>query len=252
MAGTAYLDDSIADQWQSAYETVDVLAKEYPTREDVLAAEPDFVYASYASAFDPKVAGTPEDLESAGIASYLSPFGCDDEAERPAPSWDAVWKEVDAVATAFGVPERSEEFRTAQQDLLDGLAETGAGEGMNVLWYDSGDKTPLVGAGGSGPQLVLDAVGATNIYEDLEGGWGDGTWEKVIAADPDAIVLADASWSSAQDKIDYLENDPLLSQLPAVKAKAYVTVAYSESTPGVRLADGAASVSEQLETIAGR
>ena len=87
MAGTAYLDDPEPPaRWVEAYASVPVLSKEYPTREELLAAEPDFVYASYVSAFDPKVAGTPEELDGLGIGSYLSPFGCGDDAERPEPS----------------------------------------------------------------------------------------------------------------------------------------------------------------------
>ncbi|MBD3916934.1 ABC transporter substrate-binding protein [Nocardioides hwasunensis] len=250
MAGTAYLDDAVPAKWEAAYDSVDVLAKEYPTREDLLAAQPDFVYASYGSAFESKVAGTQDELDDTGIASYLSPFGCDDQGERPEPSFDAVWDEVEAVATAFGVPDKADELRTSQQELLDGLAETDAGDGLSVLWFDSGDKTPFVGAGDGGPQLVLDAVGADNIFGDLEGNWADATWEKVVAAGPDVIVLADAAWSTADDKIAYLESDPVLKQLGAVQAKAYVTVPFSESTPGVRLADGAASVSDQLEKLA--
>jgi iron complex transport system substrate-binding protein len=250
LAGTAYLDDAVPAKWQAAYESVDVLAKEYPSREDLLAAQPDFVYASYGSAFDAKVAGTRDELDASGTPSYLSPFGCEEADDRPEPSFDAVWDEVGSVATAFGVPERADALVAEQRDLLAGLEETAAGEGLDVLWFDSGDRTPYVGAGGGGPQLVLDAVGATNVFGGLDGGWADGTWEKVVAANPDVIVLADASWSSAEDKIDYLEADPVLRQLDAVAAEAYVVVPFSETTPGVRLADGAASVSDQLLELA--
>lgn len=250
LAGTAYLDDAVPPKWQDAYESVEVLAKEYPTREDLLAVRPDFVYASYGSAFDTKVAGTQDELDASGTASYLSPFGCEEDADRPEPDFDAVWDEVEAVGAAFGVPDEAAEVRTAQQELLDGLGGTAAGDGLSALWFDSGDKTPYVGAGGGGPQLVLDAVGARNIFGDLDGGWADGAWEEVVAADPDVIVLADAAWSTADEKIAYLESDPVLKQLDAVKDSAYVVVPFSESTPGVRLADGAASVSDQLEKLA--
>ncbi|NYE36673.1 iron complex transport system substrate-binding protein [Nocardioides cavernae] len=252
MAGTAYLDDAIPAKWADAYDAVEVLSKEYPTREDLLAVQPDLVYASYGSAFDGKVAGTRAELEESGTSSYLSPFGCEEAADRPDPTFEAVWDEIDAVATAFGVPERSEQLRTDQQALLDELATSGAGADLDVLWFDSGDKTPYVGAGGGGPQLVLDAVGATNVFADLDGGWAEASWERVVAADPDVIVLADAGWSSAEDKIEHLEGDPVLSQLDAVRDGAYVVVPFSESTPGVRLADGAASVSDQLQQLASR
>lgn len=250
MAGTAYLDDpEPAAAWAEEYASVPVIAKEYPTREELLATRPDFVYASYTSAFDPEVAGPQGDLEADGVASYLSPFGCADQADIPATTFEAVWDEIDAVATAFGVADRGADIRAEQERTLAELGDEGAGAGLDVLWYDSGDKTPLVGAGSSGPQLVLDAVGATNLYADVEDGWADGSWEEVVAADPDAIVLADASWSTAAEKRAYLEKDPVLSQLTAVREGRFATVPYSMGTPGVRLVDGASTLAEQLSAL---
>ncbi|GAA4688827.1 ABC transporter substrate-binding protein [Nocardioides nanhaiensis] len=250
LTGTAYLDDAVQPTLQQAYEAVPVLAAEYPTQEQLLAAQPDFAYASYASALEATAVGTPAELEQLGVASYLSPFGCAEDADRPAASFDAVWVEVDDVAAAFGVPERAEQLREEQEQELTDVERAGAGEGTRVLWYDSGDKTPYVGAGDGGPQLVLDAVGATNVFGELAGSWADGSWEDVVAADPDVIVLADAAWSGAAEKRAYLERDPVLRELTAVREGRFVTVPFSESTVGVRLVDGAASVAEQLERLA--
>ncbi|MFI2612509.1 ABC transporter substrate-binding protein [Kitasatospora sp. NPDC018619] len=246
MAGTAYLDDAVPEKWQAAYDSVPVLSRDYPTKEKLLAARPDFLYASYSSAFTGKVAGTREELRGQGIASYLSPFGCSDRSLVPPTTWSAVWGELDDVARAFGVPERAAAIRREQEQQLAGLTATAAGRGLKVLWFDSDTRAPFVGAGHGGPQLVLDAVGARNVFGDLPGGWQNVSWEKVVAADPDAIVLADAGWDTAQSKIEYLEHDPVLSGLTAVRRKAFVVVPFSESTPGVLLADGAARVSAGL------
>lgn len=250
LAGTAYLDDAVPEKWKAAYDSVPVLSAEYPKQEEFLAAEPDFAYASYSSAFEKGTIGTQDELaEDDHIASYVSPFGCDDKEKRPPQTMESVWDEIDGIAAAFGVPDRAAELRAEQQRQLAELAEAKAGDGITVFWYDSGDKTPFVGAGGGGPQLVLEAIGATNIFADLDGSWGEGNWENVVAADPDVIVFADAGWSTAADKQAYLEKDPVLSQLSAVKNKAYVTVPFSESTVGVRLVDGAISVAEQLSGL---
>ncbi|CAM3226434.1 ABC transporter substrate-binding protein [Nocardioides dubius] len=249
LAGTAYLDDAVPAKWKAAYDAVPVLAKEYPTHEAFLASEPDFAYASYASAFEPKVAGSPAELDRAGIASYLSPFGCDDKAQRPEVSFDSVWEEVTQVASALGHPENATTLIDEQRRTLAGLEEAAAGDDLDVFWYDSGTKTPFVGGNSGGPQLVLDAIGADNIFDDLDGAWGDGNWEDVIAADPDVIVLADAAWDSADDKIAYLSKDPVLKSLTAVKNKAFVTIPFSESTAGVRLVDGAGSVAAQITEL---
>lgn len=249
MAGTAYLDEAIAEQWQDAYDTVPVLSEEYPTNEEFLAAEPDFAYASYVSAFDPKVAGTQAELDDLGIASYLSPFGCEDDAERAEPTFDAVWAEIEDIGTLFGVGDVAEDVVADQQATLAELEESAPGEGLSAVWYDSGTKTPLVGAGGSGPELVMDSVGLENVFADLDGGWADGSWEDVVATDPDVIIVVDAAWDSAQSKIEYLRSDPVLSELTAVAEDRLVTVSYAEGTPGVRMVDGVATVAEQVEAL---
>lgn len=250
MAGTAYLDDQVSDQWSEAYESVPVLAKEYPTREKFLQAAPDFAYASYSSAFESKAVGTRSELKSDGITSFVSPFGCPDEKDRPEATFEAAWDEVEDVAAIFGVPDRGAQLIDEQKAALDKIEQTEAGKGLSVLWYDSGDKTPFVGTGGGGPQLVLDAVGATNVFADTKDkGWADGSWEKVLEVDPDVIVLADASWSTAKEKQKYLESDSVLSQLSAVKDKQFTTVPFAASTPGIRLVEGAQSVSDQFADL---
>lgn len=246
LVGTAYLDDAVPQKWRAAYDAVQVLSEEYPDNETLLKAEPDFVYGSYASAFGDDAAGPREELKLLGIGSFLSPFSCDESA---AVSFASVWKEVADVAKVFGVAERAVALEEDQRKTLAELAERAPGKGLDVFWFDSGDKTAFAGAGQGGPQLILDAVGATNVFADLEGGWADVSWEKVVKADPDVIVLADASWSTADAKIAMLAKDPALRQLRAVRQKAYVVLPFAETTPGVRLSDGAVSVGEQLADL---
>lgn len=249
MAGTAYLDDAVPEKWRTAYDSVEVLSEEYPDHETLLKAEPDFVYGSYSSAFGDEAAGSQQELEELGIGSFLSLFGCDESRLSADVSFGSVWQEISIVAEVFGVSDRGEALEAEQQRQLNELETAAPGEGLDVFWFDSGDKTAFAGAGEGGPQLVLDAVGATNVFGDLEGGWADVSWERVVKADPDVIVLADASWSTAEDKIAMLENDPVLKDLRAVKGEAYVVLPFSETTPGVRLADGAVAVGDQLADL---
>ena len=246
MVGTAYLDDKVPARWADAYAKIKVLAEKYPSKESFLAAGPDFAYASYASAFTEKNIGTREELKTELVSTYLSPFGCPKGVTQAPGTLDAAWSEVTDVAKIFGVPERAATLVDAQKASFAKLKEQAAGKGKSVLWYDSGDKELFAGAGKGGPQIVLDTIGATNIFSGEDGGWATVSWEKVVAADPDVIVLADASWSTAASKIAYLEADPVLSKLKAVKAKAFVTVPFSESTPGIRLVDGATTVADQI------
>ncbi|WP_203337356.1 ABC transporter substrate-binding protein [Nocardioides limicola] len=249
LAGTAYLDDEIAEQWQEAYDAVPVLADQYADSETILAAGADLVIGSWISAFSDEAAGSREALRDSGIASYLSPFSCEDPDARAAVNFDSVWAEIADIATALGVPERAEQLKADQQDALARLADQAPGAGLNMFWYDSGDKSAYAGTGDGGPQIIIDAVGGTNIFADVPGSWADVSWERVVAADPDVIVLADAGWSSAQDKITHLGNDPVLSQLRAVEAGAFVIVPFSETVPGARMLQGVERVAAQLADL---
>jgi len=242
---------------------VKVLSPEYPDHESILDTRPDFIYASYDGAFDKGVAGTPKDLADLGIGSYTSPLGCADAAPRSEVSFDTVWDEVDTIAVdtiagvdssgVFGVQDRAAQISADQEQSLAMLAKQGIGQDTSVFWYDSGDRTAFAGAGEGGPQLILDTVGATNLFADLDGGWADVSWEKVIDADadadPDVIVLGDASWSSAGDKIALLKKDPALRKMTAVRDEQFVILPFSETTPGVRLADGAQTVADGLAAL---
>lgn len=249
LTGTAYIDDEVPARWKKAYDSVAVLSKEYPDHETLLNAKPDFVYGSYSSAFDKKNAGTPADLQELGIGSYTSPFGCGENKPSVEVSFESVWDEVDTVANVLGIPDRAVKIRSDQGKTLATLADEKVGAGTEVFWFDSGEKTAFAGAGEGGPQLILDAIGATNIFADVEGGWADVSWERVVKADPEVIVLADADWSSADDKIALLKKDPALRGLTAVREERFVILPFSETTPGVRLADGARAVADGLADL---
>ena len=49
MVGTAYIDDEILPEYQAAYGSVPVLAEEYPSKEVIMAQDPDFIYGGFRS-----------------------------------------------------------------------------------------------------------------------------------------------------------------------------------------------------------
>ncbi len=247
MVGTAYLDDTIAPQWQAAYAQVPALdEKDYPSREALLETKPDLVLSSYSSAFDDKAVGSQESLGELGVATYVSPFGCKDKSQRPPIAWDSIATEITDYGTLFGRESEADAVVAQMRETLAGIESTAPARGKSIFWYDSNTDTPFVGGNAGGPQLIIDAVGGTNVFADLDGAWADGSWETVLKADPDVIVLADASWDTAEEKKNYLRGDPALKDLKAVRDNSFVVVPFSTTTPGPRLIEGATLVSEQL------
>lgn len=248
MVGTAYLDDEILPELADAYAAIPVLSEGYPSSEVLLAAEPDFVYGSYRSAFGPDAAGDRDGLAGAGIGSYNSPAACPDRPADFVLTTDVMFQEIADIGTIFGVSDRAEALIAEQQALLDGAQFDGAAD-VTVAWWDGGLDAPSVGACCGAPGLLMRALGVANVFEELPGGWADASWEAFVDADPDVIIIIDAEWSTADDKIAHLRNDPALSAMAAVEGERFVIVPFSATTPGVRVVPAIAQLSTDISAL---
>ncbi|WP_127505640.1 ABC transporter substrate-binding protein [Actinoplanes solisilvae] len=229
MAGTAYLDDKVLPDFADAYGKIPVLAKEYPSKEKLLETSPDFIYASFSSAFGDEGVGDRAEWQKLGVGTYISPAGCPKGSQPAKLGLDDVFGEIRDVATLFGVPERAEKLITEQKSRL-----KKAPAATKVLWWDGGSDAPSVGACCGAPGMIMDAAGVTNVFADVKGNWGDTSWEAVAERNPDVIVLVDASWDPADKKEQFLEKNPTLKDLPAVQRKKYVVIPFSSTSAGVR------------------
>ncbi|MFZ2964847.1 MAG: ABC transporter substrate-binding protein, partial [Rhodoglobus sp.] len=117
------------------------------------------------------------------------------------------------------------------------------------LWYSSGTDVPYVGAGIGAPQLLLETVGLENIAGEIAQTWSPFSWEAIVDANPDVIVLIDAAWNTAAGKIAILEANPATAQLEAVREGRYLVLPFAASEAGVRSVDAAVSLHEQLREI---
>ncbi len=243
--GTAFQDGPVPDEWADAAADLPVLAERMPSQEVVYAAEPDLVYAGWESAFSAEAAGDRADLAALGVASYVQPAACQ-SAEQPAKlDFDEIFREIAEVADIFDVDATA--LLDAQRAELAAI-EPADGD-LTALWWSSGTDTPYVGAGIGAPQLVLETAGLANIASDLDATWSPFNWESVLDADPDVLVLVDATWNSAQKKIDYLTTNPATAHLSAVVNERFVILPFASSEAGVRSVSAAASVVEQLEEL---
>lgn len=251
MVGTAYLDDHVTPSLQKAFDKVPVLSDQsYPSKEKFFEVDPDFAYSAYSSAFTEKNLGSREQLKASGVNTRIIPYGCPEKKDQPSgASMDPVWEEAMTVAKIFGITERGQKVVQEQKDRFAALEKKAPAKGKKFVWYDSGDKDPYIGAGEGGPQLIINALGGKNIFESEKGNWAHLSWESVLEADPDFIVVADPTWDTAAKKIDYMKNDPVLSQLRAVKNDAFLKVKFSESTPGLSLINGAENLADQLAKL---
>jgi iron complex transport system substrate-binding protein len=62
-------------------------------------------------------------------------------------------------------------------------------------------------------------------------------------------VLVDATWNTAQAKMDKLRENPATANLSAVKNSRFLVVPFAASEAGVRSADAAADLASQLSDL---
>lgn len=244
IAAVAFPDGPYADEWAPA-DPPPVLSERVPSQEAVLDVAPDLVYAGWESNLTAEGAGERDALARLGIATLVAPSACTEPDARPDPlTWDDVWSEIELAGRVFDVSDRAADLVARQQRRL--AAVTPDTRGLSALWYSSGSDTPYVGGGIGNPQLVMDAVGLTNIAADVHESWASLSWEAVVDADPDVIVLVDSSWGSTAKKIAQLESNPATAALTAVRAGRYLVVPFAAGEAGVRSAEAVETLSAQL------
>lgn len=250
LIGTAYLDDTIPDQWLQAYNTVPVLSERYPAREVVLAENPDFLFAGFASAFNDTNLGAETEWHDIGIGTYVVNAEC--RNQHPADmrmTTDPIFIDLERIGALFDVEEAAGAIATDIRTRLDAAATVAPGAGQTAFLFDSGTDTAFSAGCCGAPGLLVETVGLENIAGDVEGRWADLAWETVATADPDVIILIEAEWSTAEEKRTHLETDPVLSQLRAVKEQSYVVVPFSETLLGLRFVDGVERLAAGLEQL---
>ncbi|MDQ0984739.1 ABC transporter substrate-binding protein [Streptomyces sp. V2I9] len=243
LVGTAYLDDQVLPEYAKDYASVPVLAEEYPSYEQVLAAAPDFVYGGYGSAFTAADGRGREAFAKAGVETRLNTESCT-EGDRP---MDTLYDEIREVGRTFGVPDRAEAWierakadNAATAKKLDGVKP------VSVFVYDSGDKTAFTAGGeGIGNELI-ERAGGTNVFADLDKPFGDASWENVVARKPEVIVIYDYGTTTVEQKKKRLLTDPALADVPAIRNKRFAVMPLSDAVLGVRVPAAVDKLAAQL------
>ena len=245
MVGTAYIDDEILPQYQAAYQSVPVLAEEYPSREVILGQNPDFLYGGFRSAFGDDAAGSQEELNKIGIGTYLTSSICNIGSPD---TLNDVYTDISSIGKIFGVSERADALvKALAEEVSKAASQTGSsGDAPRVFLFDSGDDAPFTATCCSMFTNMIETAGGKNIFDEVDGRWKTVSWEEVIDRDPELIVLTEADWSTSQEKIDLLLGNPALADITAVKEQRFVVLQFSSLVPGIRNATAIAELAEAV------
>lgn len=246
IVGVGFQDGPAPEPWTAEAAALPVLSDKLPSQEVVLEVEPDFIYGGWESNFAADGAGERATLAQLGVATYVAPAAC--RSVKPAKlTFDDVFAEIAEMGQIFDVEEAATTLIGEQQATLAALEPDT--RGYTAVWYSSGTKTPYVGAGSGAPDMILGALGLTNIMADVDEAWFSASWEAIVDANPDVIVLVDAVWNSAEQKKKLLAENPITSKLDAVVNQRYLVIPFPASEAGIRNVPATADMAAQLAQL---
>jgi len=250
LVGTASWTDPVLPSLADENAKVPRLADNAPTYEVLLGADPDFVTASFGRHYAEGGVVTRDRLDETGIGSYLSPTDCSDDRSvngggtRTTPlTVDDLYTEIRELATIFDVPSRGDALIASLKKRAAAAVEGVDFGGEKVVFWFADTRTPYVAGGRGAPAILAEKTGMTGAFPDQTDDWPAVSWEAVVDADPDVIVLGDLQrdrfpGDRLDDKIAFLENDPVTRTLTAVKEKRFIALHGAEMNPSIRYVDG--------------
>ncbi|WP_049566267.1 ABC transporter substrate-binding protein [Streptomyces sp. SBT349] len=216
-------------------EDIPVLSEDAPpTREVLLEAAPDFVFAPTAYEFTAEQGfASIEQLDEAGVAAYIATGGCEDR--RMTGTVDDLFTDLDTLGRALGAVEAAaglaEEARAALDDVAAGVSGQ---EPVTVAQvYVEGSTLSAIGAGIE--YDIIGRAGGENVF-----GPGDAAFADFFAAqinpevlaerDPEALVFAVSGAEHERATREYLEST--FPDLDAVRNDRLIPISSSDVYPG--------------------
>ncbi|GAB1480726.1 ABC transporter substrate-binding protein [Paracoccaceae bacterium] len=211
------------------------LSAQYPSKEVLAAAEPDFFFAGWN--YGMKVGGevTPETLAPLGITTYELTESCIHIGPKARSSMADMYTDILNLGKIFGVEARAEELVAGwKARLAEATAGVDHSKPLRVFVYDSGEQAPFTAGAYAMPTALIEAAGGVNIMADLEKSWAEIGWEPVVERNPEVIVIVNYGDVTAEQKIAFVKGNPAFSGIAAVKNDRFVVLDYVEATPGPR------------------
>ncbi|MEK5357829.1 ABC transporter substrate-binding protein [Paenibacillus sp. FSL L8-0709] len=230
MVGTAYLDDEILPELKEKYDAIPVLSEQYPSKEVFLAATPDFAYAGWKSAFEEKALGSRSELEQQGILTYVQ-----ESSNISSPTLEDVYQDILNIGEIFRIEPRAQALVDSMDAQLKEIqAKIGQVDNpLKIFVYDSGEDKAFTAANTYLTDLI-NKVDAKNIFDDIDKGYTEVSWEEVVNRNPDVIVIIDYGDTTAEQKKQLLLSQAALANIKAIQDERFIIMPLSAAAEGIR------------------
>ncbi|MFJ9771356.1 ABC transporter substrate-binding protein [Kitasatospora sp. NPDC101157] len=172
-------------------------------------------------------------------------------AKAPRTDLAGIEEDIRRLGAVTGTAARAEELVTGMEKRVGEVRTALAGvpedkrPGYFVFDFDAGTKQPVAVCGRQVANAVITQAGARNVFADCDADFKPGSWEDVVAKNPDWIQLAvrnrgseEATRKAYDDAEAFLRGFPATQGLKAVQEGHFVRLGSEVTTiAGVRNAD---------------
>ncbi|MEN2397830.1 ABC transporter substrate-binding protein [Pseudomonas halotolerans] len=224
---------SVTPQMEKILDGLPELAAKYPSVETLLNANVDFFFAGWD--YGMRVGGdlTPQTLQPLGINVYELTESCAFVMKRPPATLEDTYNDLRNLGKIFDVQDRANTLIASMQAQVAAVREHLPPGQPRVFLYDSGEDRAMTSGRLGMPQALIDAAGGRNVLDDVETSWTRVSWENVVERNPEVIVIVDYGEVSAEQKQQFLLNNPALQSVDAIKHRRFIVIPYVQATPGI-------------------
>jgi iron complex transport system substrate-binding protein len=238
----------VPSEYLAAFDKVRDVSSDYFTLEQLVALRPDFLFAGWNYGLQVGTNLTPQNLATYGIKTLALTESCAHvEASDDSVSIDDTYQDLTDLGEIFGVESRATHLIDSMKSQIASVHNRIRGlQPVTVFDYDSGESAPFTGPGLAMPTAEIALAGGTNIFANLEQTWTTVSWEQVVAANPQCIIINDYGTPTAAQKEQFLKTDPITKNLEAVKNGCFLPLSYDEVTPSPRDAEAVVAIAHWL------
>ncbi len=243
----------IPPQYQAGFAKVrDVDPQNYFTLEELIGLRPDFLFAGWNYGLQVGTNYTPTYLARFGIKTLVLTESCAHvQPGTNSVSINDTYQDLRNLGAIFDVEARARQVIAGMQAQVAAVRAKVAGlKPVTVFDYDSGEAAPFTGPGLAEVNALISLAGGTNIFASLKQSWTSVSWEQVVRAQPECIIINDYGTPTAAQKEKFLETFAASKNLPAVRNRCFLPLSYDEVTPSPRNAQAVLAIARLLHPSA--
>ena len=205
------------------------------SNESVVAAGAHLVIGK-VSAFKDSAWGSYEKLESQGIkALTITGTMVQDE------TIEDVYTDIENLGKIFKVEDRAEklisDIKSKIEETQNAVKDIKEEDKVKVFVMDSFKGNEIYTTSSGLESNLIELAGGINTTKGMaDSRWFNTSVETLVSANPDVIIFNDYGSQTIEEKMDFINNNPALSEVTAVKNKSYFTIPLVEVMQDIRSA----------------